>query len=148
LTRQSEGNPFFVAEYLRAAVEEGLLWRDQGGRWQVAERWGSGDQRAEPAPLVSQAPNPRAGGAVQPPPDTGAPPRSRQTEVEGGAVQQAPEAGASYERLPLPGSLRDLVGRRLSDLPAEARAVLSAAAVLGREPVLALLERVAGLSED
>jgi serine/threonine protein kinase/tetratricopeptide (TPR) repeat protein len=34
LARQSEGNPFFVAEYLLAAVEEGLLWREQG-RWQV-----------------------------------------------------------------------------------------------------------------
>jgi eukaryotic-like serine/threonine-protein kinase len=38
LSEQSEGNPFFVAEYLRAAVEEGLLWRDEHGAWQVAER--------------------------------------------------------------------------------------------------------------
>jgi eukaryotic-like serine/threonine-protein kinase len=37
MSRQSEGNPFFVAEYLRAAVHEGLLWRDESGRWQVAE---------------------------------------------------------------------------------------------------------------
>jgi serine/threonine protein kinase/predicted ATPase len=35
LSRQSEGNPFFVAEYLRAAVEERLLWRDEHGTWQV-----------------------------------------------------------------------------------------------------------------
>jgi predicted ATPase len=37
LSRHSEGNPFFVAEYLRAAVGEGLLYRDEQGRWQVAE---------------------------------------------------------------------------------------------------------------
>jgi eukaryotic-like serine/threonine-protein kinase len=33
----SEGNPFFVAEYLRAAVVERMLWRDQSGLWRVAE---------------------------------------------------------------------------------------------------------------
>lgn len=33
LAEHSEGNPFFVAEYLRAAVEEGLLRRDEDGRW-------------------------------------------------------------------------------------------------------------------
>jgi predicted ATPase len=37
LTCHSEGNPFFVAEYLRAAVDGGLLWRDRTGQWQVAE---------------------------------------------------------------------------------------------------------------
>jgi eukaryotic-like serine/threonine-protein kinase len=37
LTRQSEGNPFFVAEYLRAAVAEGILSRDEQGHWQVDE---------------------------------------------------------------------------------------------------------------
>jgi eukaryotic-like serine/threonine-protein kinase len=36
LARCSEGNPFFVAEYLREAVAEGLLVRDGSGRWQVA----------------------------------------------------------------------------------------------------------------
>jgi eukaryotic-like serine/threonine-protein kinase len=35
LHRQSEGNPFFVAEYLRVAVAEGLLRRDAEGRWQL-----------------------------------------------------------------------------------------------------------------
>lgn len=35
LARLSEGNPFFVAEYLRAAVAERLLYREEG-RWQVA----------------------------------------------------------------------------------------------------------------
>jgi tetratricopeptide (TPR) repeat protein len=33
LCRHSEGNPFFVTEYLRAAVEDGLLARDGAGRW-------------------------------------------------------------------------------------------------------------------
>ncbi|MEL6181614.1 MAG: protein kinase, partial [Myxococcota bacterium] len=30
-------NPFFIAEYLRAAVVSGLLQLDRGGRWRVAE---------------------------------------------------------------------------------------------------------------
>ncbi len=33
LVRRAGGNPFFVAEYLRAAVAEGLLSRDDSGRW-------------------------------------------------------------------------------------------------------------------
>ncbi len=33
LARRSGGNPFFVAEYLRAAVAEGLLYRDEKGCW-------------------------------------------------------------------------------------------------------------------
>lgn len=35
LVRESEGNPFFVAEYVRAAVSEGHLSRSEG-RWQSA----------------------------------------------------------------------------------------------------------------
>ena len=42
LVRQSEGNPFFVAEYLRAAIAEGLLTRDDHGTWRLDERDGSG----------------------------------------------------------------------------------------------------------
>ena len=42
LVRQSEGNPFFVAEYLRAAIAEGLLTRDDHGIWRLDERDGSG----------------------------------------------------------------------------------------------------------
>jgi serine/threonine protein kinase/tetratricopeptide (TPR) repeat protein len=34
----SEGNPFFVGEYLRTALDAGLLTRDQEGRWQRDER--------------------------------------------------------------------------------------------------------------
>jgi serine/threonine protein kinase/tetratricopeptide (TPR) repeat protein len=37
LAQRSEGNPFFAAEYLRAAVEEGSLRRDEAGRWTL--RW-------------------------------------------------------------------------------------------------------------
>jgi serine/threonine protein kinase/tetratricopeptide (TPR) repeat protein len=36
LAAQSEGNPFFVAEYLRAAVFGGLLRRDPRGTWELA----------------------------------------------------------------------------------------------------------------
>jgi serine/threonine protein kinase/predicted ATPase len=36
LTAESSGNPFFVAEYLRAAVDASLLFRDASGRWQQA----------------------------------------------------------------------------------------------------------------
>jgi serine/threonine protein kinase/Tfp pilus assembly protein PilF len=46
LSRHSEGNPFFVAEYLRTAVEMELLFRDEEGRWQVAE---SNEAQAEMA---------------------------------------------------------------------------------------------------
>jgi len=35
LSEQSEGNPFFVGEYLRTAVDQGLLWRDFNGKWQI-----------------------------------------------------------------------------------------------------------------
>jgi hypothetical protein len=35
VARQTEGNPLFVAEYLRLAVEEGALSRDDAGRWRV-----------------------------------------------------------------------------------------------------------------
>ncbi len=35
LTARSEGNPFFVSEYLFSAVAEGLVRRDQQGRWRL-----------------------------------------------------------------------------------------------------------------
>ncbi|WP_437826586.1 ATP-binding protein [Sorangium sp. So ce1153] len=34
----AEGNPFFVGEYLRAAIGERLVTRDRRGRWRVHER--------------------------------------------------------------------------------------------------------------
>ena len=76
LARETEGNPFFVAEYLRMAVAEQLLWRENG-RWTLA--------------------------------------------TDGGV-----------ERLPSPGSLANLVARRLAGLSAAATHVIEAAAVLGR----------------
>jgi tetratricopeptide (TPR) repeat protein len=100
LARQSEGNPFFVAEYLRTAVAEGLLYRDLEGRWQVL--------------LESEA-----------------------TVTE-----------ATYEQLPLPGSLRELVSRRLEGLDAARRSLTQTASVLGREMPAALLARVAGVDPD
>lgn len=33
LVSRSEGNPFFIAEYLRAAIGRGFLLRDDAGRW-------------------------------------------------------------------------------------------------------------------
>jgi serine/threonine protein kinase/tetratricopeptide (TPR) repeat protein len=42
LTSAAEGNPFFVAEYLRAAIEAGVLAREQDGQWRfVAEAPGA-----------------------------------------------------------------------------------------------------------
>jgi serine/threonine protein kinase/predicted ATPase len=37
VTRQSEGNPFFVAEYLQLAVAQGVLVRNDAGDWELAE---------------------------------------------------------------------------------------------------------------
>src|SRR5262249_2696895 len=93
LAAQSEGNPFFVAEYLRAAVEERLLRRDSLGRGRVAGAAGAG--------------------------------------------------GAGCGGLGLPRALRDLVARRLVRLWGRARALLEAAAILGREAPLPLLSRIA-----
>ncbi len=90
LAGQAEGNPFFVGEYLRAAVDGGLVRRDVTGRWKVV-----GDRP-----------------------------------------------------LPLPGTLRDLVRRRLDGLSAEARALLEAASVMGRAVDIALLARVHGASDE
>lgn len=76
LVRETEGNPFFVAEYLRMAATEHLLVRESG-RWALA-----GDLAAH--------------------------------------------------RLPAPGSLVALIGRRISSLTPEASIVLDCAAILGR----------------
>ncbi len=96
LSRQTEGNPFFVAEYLRAAVGESLLFRERG-HWRIAPLEG-GDARA-------------------------------------------------FESLALPGSLQELVQRRLRRLSPGARDLVQMAAVLGRQLDSALLESVADLDE-
>ncbi len=51
LSRQSEGNPFFVAEYLRTALAEGLLFRDDEGRWRVKLEGGDATDMLEKLPL-------------------------------------------------------------------------------------------------
>lgn len=99
LSRQSEGNPFFVNEYLHAALDFGLLWRDRDGRWQVM-----------PA---------------------------------GSDVPSIPQ----YERLPLPGSLRALVGRRLEGLPGWVLPVVQACAVMGRTLTLQLLAKTVEMED-
>ena len=48
----SEGNPFFVAEYLRAAVHEGWLERDRAGQWQVVGTRGANDALPLPRSLL------------------------------------------------------------------------------------------------
>ncbi len=50
LTDHAEGNPFFISEYLRMAVAEGLLYRDSQGRWQVSNE---SDQEASIADLIA-----------------------------------------------------------------------------------------------
>ncbi|WP_394830093.1 protein kinase [Pendulispora rubella] len=51
LAAQSDGNPFFVAEYLRAALDEGLLTRDGVGQWHLHERAGGARVLAASVPL-------------------------------------------------------------------------------------------------
>jgi serine/threonine protein kinase len=51
LTTRSAGNPFFVAEYLRTAIDERLLLRDVCGRWQVAEGGDTLERLREELPL-------------------------------------------------------------------------------------------------
>ena len=94
LTARSEGNPFFVVEYVRTAVAEGLLQRTDAGAWRI------------------------------------------------------PQEEGSWEKLPLPTSLAELVERRLRGLSEDARAVLDAACVIGREVPLDVLSLVTGLGED
>ncbi|HEY4242214.1 MAG TPA: AAA family ATPase [Kofleriaceae bacterium] len=38
ITARSEGNPLFAAEYVRAAVDDGVLHRDGEGRWRLSHR--------------------------------------------------------------------------------------------------------------
>src|SRR5439155_353645 len=57
----------------------------------------------------------------------------------------ANDAAASYEGLPLPRSLQELISDRLARLPAAATGILEAAAVIGRQMDEALLLDAAGL---
>jgi AAA ATPase domain len=57
------------------------------------------------------------------------------------------EAGSPEERRPLPSSVRDTVGRRMSSLPEPAREVLTVAAVVGWEFHLAIVKRATGIGQ-
>jgi len=94
LEEESGGNPFFIAEYLRAAISERLLTRSRAGRW---------------------------------------------------ALGSVDDGGSLRERLGLPATIGDLVGRRLAGLDHDARLTLQAAAVLGREFDVALVAETAGI---
>ncbi len=96
LARHSSGNPFFVAEYLRASVEDGILWRDNTGEWQLGDR----------APLSS-----------------------------------------THDVLPMPETIRDLLGLRFARLGDGAQSLVRAAAVLGRESETWQLEGLATVSD-
>jgi tetratricopeptide (TPR) repeat protein len=50
LTRASGGNPFFVAEYLRSAIGDGTLRRDNEGRWQFDAEILESGRASLPAP--------------------------------------------------------------------------------------------------
>ena len=51
VSRQAEGNPFFVAEYLRTAVTERVLYRDGQHSWQMAGRQQEARPEYESLPL-------------------------------------------------------------------------------------------------
>jgi hypothetical protein len=53
LAARSEGNPFFVAEYVRAAVEEGLLRRTEHGGFRVQESGKAWDGLPLPTSLAA-----------------------------------------------------------------------------------------------
>lgn len=100
MSRHSEGNPFFVAEYLRSAVDENLLWRDGDGNWHIGDTDDS-------TPLESE-----------------------------------------FESLPVPGSLIELVQRRLVTLTADEREMLENAAIMGRKLDLNILKKIVLLEEN
>ncbi|KZK89701.1 Serine/threonine-protein kinase PknB [Pseudovibrio sp. Ad5] len=53
LLERSNGNPFFIAEYLRTAVAEQVLRRDQSGKWAFAHKALSDTTHFEKLPLPS-----------------------------------------------------------------------------------------------
>ncbi|MEI9939286.1 MAG: AAA family ATPase [Pseudomonadota bacterium] len=52
---ESGGNPFFISEYLRAAIDAGLLRRDAAGRWRLAFAGESAEfrERVMPPPTIA-----------------------------------------------------------------------------------------------
>jgi predicted Ser/Thr protein kinase len=59
---QSDGNPFFVAEYLRSAAAEAVLTRDEEGRWRLQLPADAGDESADGA--LGSVPQPRSIGEL------------------------------------------------------------------------------------
>ncbi|MGK3983553.1 protein kinase [Sorangium sp. So ce136] len=51
LRESSDGNPFFIAEYLMAAIGAGLLTRSAAGEWLLGERGGKAGSLAASVPL-------------------------------------------------------------------------------------------------
>jgi eukaryotic-like serine/threonine-protein kinase len=51
LDHHSDGNPFFIAEYLQTAIGEGLLSRNQAGQWRIDNRSNSPDSLEAALPL-------------------------------------------------------------------------------------------------
>jgi predicted ATPase len=68
----------------------------------------------------------------------------------GGIAQQAGRwvTSRSVEELGIPEGVREVVGRRLSRLSAEANAALSVAAVIGTEFEIPVLQKSAGFDEE
>lgn len=99
LFRNSEGNPFFVAEYLRTAIVENILRRDSNGLWHI------------------------------------------------GSQQHTTLEELDFERLTLPYSLKDLLGRRLKDLDSTTRHILEMVSVIGHDIDIALLREMSTSSE-
>ena len=52
LTARSEGNPYFVVEYVRTAVADGLLRRTEAGGWRIPEGEGAWEKLALPTSLA------------------------------------------------------------------------------------------------
>jgi serine/threonine protein kinase/tetratricopeptide (TPR) repeat protein len=51
LVEQSEGNPFFIAEYLRVAIDERVLARNEEGDWRVTAEGAARDTFRDALPL-------------------------------------------------------------------------------------------------
>lgn len=98
VVERGDGNPFFIAEYLRAAVGERVLYRGEQNTWQLRPRRGSSE--------------------------------------------------AEFQGLSLPRSLQSLLERRLRVLTPAATQTLLAAATLGRDIELDLLDGVADIEPE